>query len=99
MAKLEAVLWDFGGVFSPSPFSALAALGREKGLEEGHYFEAIFGPYDGDTDHPWHRLERGEIDFVSAREAIMQGARPAASKRTRSSSSRAWARAGACART
>ncbi|MEZ4290445.1 MAG: HAD hydrolase-like protein [Myxococcota bacterium] len=75
MAKLEAVLWDFGGVFSPSPFSALAALGREKGLEEGHYFEAIFGPYDGDTDHPWHRLERGEIDFVSAREAIMQGAR------------------------
>jgi epoxide hydrolase-like predicted phosphatase len=35
----------------------------------------MFGPYHGDTDHPWHRLERGEIDFGSAREGIMELAR------------------------
>jgi putative hydrolase of the HAD superfamily len=31
----------------------------------------VFGPYDRDTDHPWHRLERGEIALLDAREQIM----------------------------
>ncbi|MBW2426645.1 MAG: HAD family phosphatase [Deltaproteobacteria bacterium] len=75
MARFEAVLWDFGGVFSASPFSAVEALGRERNLEPSRLLEAMFGPYHGDTDHPWHRLERGEIDFGSAREGIMELAR------------------------
>ncbi|MAG30145.1 MAG: hypothetical protein CL908_04525 [Deltaproteobacteria bacterium] len=75
MADFDAVMWDFGGVFSASPFSVLEAIGREKGLEAGRFFEAVFGPYHGDTDHPWHRLERGEIDFMTAREGIMERAR------------------------
>jgi len=75
MARFEAVLWDFGGVFSASPFSAVEALGRERDLEPGRLLEAMFGPYHGDTDHPWHRLERGETDFGSAREEIMALAR------------------------
>ncbi len=33
--------------------------------------ETVFGPYDDDTDHPWHRLERGEIPLMDAREAIL----------------------------
>ena len=75
MADFDAVMWDFGGVFSASPFTTVAALGREKNYDADLYFGAIFGPYDADTDHPWHRLERGEIDFVSAREAIMEAAK------------------------
>jgi epoxide hydrolase-like predicted phosphatase len=75
MARFEAVLWDFGGVFSASPFSAVEAIGRERELEPTRLLEAMFGPYHGDTDHPWHRLERGEIDFGSAREGIMELAR------------------------
>jgi epoxide hydrolase-like predicted phosphatase len=75
MARFEAVLWDFGGVFSASPFSAVEAIGRERALEPTRLLEAMFGPYHGDTDHPWHRLERGEIDFGSAREGIMELAR------------------------
>lgn len=75
MADFDAVMWDFGGVFSASPFSALETIGREKGLDTGVFFEAVFGPYHGDTDHPWHRLERGEIDFMTAREHIMDQAR------------------------
>ncbi|MBW2496030.1 MAG: HAD family phosphatase [Deltaproteobacteria bacterium] len=75
MARFEAVLWDFGGVFSASPFSAVEALGRERNLKPSRLLEAMFGPYHGDTDHPWHRLERGEIDFGSAREGIMELAR------------------------
>jgi epoxide hydrolase-like predicted phosphatase len=34
--------------------------------------ELVFGPYDADTDHPWHRLERGEISLVDARDAILE---------------------------
>lgn len=75
MADFDAVMWDFGGVFSPSPFTAIAKLGREKGYDADRFFGAIFGPYDVDGDHPWHRLERGEVDFMTAREAIMEGAR------------------------
>ena len=75
MARFDAVMWDFGGVFSPSPFTTIEMLGREKGHDPELFFGAIFGPYDEDTDHPWHRLERGEIDFMSAREGIMELAR------------------------
>jgi epoxide hydrolase-like predicted phosphatase len=72
MAEYDAVMWDFGGVFSPSPFSTIARIGREKGYDAERFFAAIFGSYDADGDHPWHRLERGEIDFMAARDAIMQ---------------------------
>ena len=71
MADFDAVMWDFGGVFSPSPFTAVSQLGREKGYDPDRFFAAVFGPYDVDGDHPWHRLERGEIDFMAAREEIM----------------------------
>lgn len=75
MADYDAVMWDFGGVFSPSPFTTIAQLGREKGYDADRFFAAVFGPYDVDGDHPWHRLERGEIDFMSARESILALAR------------------------
>ncbi len=75
MADFDAVMWDFGGVFSPSPFTAVSNLGREKGYDTERFFAAVFGSYEVDGDHPWHRLERGEIDFMSARESIMEGAR------------------------
>ena len=75
MVDFDAVMWDFGGVFSPSPFTAVSNLGREKGYDVDRFFAAVFGSYDVDGDHPWHRLERGEIDFMTARESIMESAR------------------------
>ena len=75
MLEFDAVLWDYGGVFSASPFSALDAWAAERGIEPSLLHEVIFGPYDQDADHPWHRLERGELDFGAAREGIMGSAR------------------------
>jgi epoxide hydrolase-like predicted phosphatase len=74
---LEAVLFDFGGVFTDSPFGAAEALGAELGAPPGRLLELVFGPYHADTDHPWHRLERGEIDFAEARRAIAELGRAA----------------------
>jgi putative hydrolase of the HAD superfamily len=52
--RIEAVLFDFAGVLVSSPWAAMAAAG-------GGSLELLIGPYDEDTDHPWHQVERGEI--------------------------------------
>ncbi len=75
---VDAVLWDVGGVFSPSPFDRLDAWAVETGQESQAVKAALFGPYDRDTDHPWHRLERGEMGLRDClaevvREAKVQG--------------------------
>jgi putative hydrolase of the HAD superfamily len=71
MARCTAVIFDFGGVFIDSPFAALADAARQRGLSPEDLALAVFGAYDQDTDHPWHRLERGELTVVEAREQIM----------------------------
>jgi epoxide hydrolase-like predicted phosphatase len=52
--RFDAVLFDFGGVLVGSPFAAMddAAPGA---------LDLFLGDYAGDGDHPWHRLERGEM--------------------------------------
>ncbi|MFM7140956.1 MAG: HAD family hydrolase [Alphaproteobacteria bacterium] len=67
----EAVLFDFGGVFLESPFAAVRSFGERAGIPGDGVMELVFGRYDADTDHPWHRLERGEIDLLAAREQII----------------------------
>ena len=68
---IDAVLYDFGGVFTRSPFSAVDKGSDELGLERDMVFEVLFGPYGEDTDHPWHRLERGEVTLAEARQALL----------------------------
>jgi putative hydrolase of the HAD superfamily len=57
---IDAVLWDFGGVFTPSPFRATRRYAEAIGVEPEVLLRVAFGPYDEDTEHPWHMLERGE---------------------------------------
>lgn len=53
-SAITTVLFDFAGVLTSSPWGALSAAG-------GGNLELMIGPYDEDTDHPWHRVERGEL--------------------------------------
>jgi len=55
---LRAVLWDFGGVFSSSPFDAFARYEREHGLPDGllRRINSI-----NPDDNAWAKLERAEI--------------------------------------
>lgn len=71
MMQIEAVIFDFGGVFTASPVTACEALGSELGTTTGHLSQIMFGPFGMDTDHPWHRLERGEIPLEQARTDIL----------------------------
>ena len=60
------VLWDFGGVFTPSPFTATRSYAESLGITNEALIAIAFGPYDEDTDHPWHKLERGEGTLADA---------------------------------
>jgi epoxide hydrolase-like predicted phosphatase len=70
VSRFDAVLFDFGGVLTPSPLHGLRQAAREMGIPPDVAFATVFGGYDEDTDHPWHRLERGEVSIEDALAAI-----------------------------
>ena len=57
---IKAVLWDFGGVITSSPFEAFARYEREKGLPE-NFIRSINAT--NPDDNAWARFERSEIDL------------------------------------
>jgi putative hydrolase of the HAD superfamily len=69
--RIDAVLFDFGGVFTASPFEAARKFAASIGIDPAVMLDTVFGPYDYDSDHPWHRLERGEMPLGDARQAIL----------------------------
>jgi epoxide hydrolase-like predicted phosphatase len=48
-------------VLVTSPFELIRSMGNEAGHDGDEVLELMLGPYAEDTDHPWHRVERGEI--------------------------------------
>jgi epoxide hydrolase-like predicted phosphatase len=73
----DAVLFDFGGVFMDSPFAHAEDAAGRLGIPFDQLSAIVFGSYDRDDDHPWHRLERGEVPLAVAREAIVELSRQA----------------------
>lgn len=71
---LKAVFWDFGGVFTSSPFY-LDDYARSLGTTNERLLEHVFGRYEANGDHPWHRLERGEGTLAEALEAADESCR------------------------
>jgi putative hydrolase of the HAD superfamily len=68
---IEAVIWDFGGVFT-SPFEAFRAYERERGLPEGLIRKI------NSTNHlenAWARFERAELDLDGFDVAFAEEAR------------------------
>ncbi|HXX11502.1 MAG TPA: HAD-IA family hydrolase [Burkholderiales bacterium] len=66
---IRAVLWDFGGVFTESPFTAFAAFERSRGLPPDFLRRVNSANADSNA---WARFERGEItlaEFGNAFEA------------------------------
>ena len=57
---IEAVIWDFGGVFTSSPFEAFARYERERGLPE-NLIRQINGT--NHLENAWARFERAETDL------------------------------------
>lgn len=68
---IAAVIFDFGGVISDDPFKMMAGHAGSLGFEIGEFASIAvgFGDY-GNGDHPWHRLERGEIEIEAYEQAV-----------------------------
>jgi putative hydrolase of the HAD superfamily len=65
---IRAVLFDFAGVLTSTPWAAMAAAG-------GGNIELLIGTYDEDTDHPWHQVERGEMAIADWAVAVTEQGR------------------------
>ncbi len=57
---VRAVIWDFGGVFTTSPFEAFARYERERGIPEG--FIRTVNATEPDTN-AWARFERSQLSY------------------------------------
>lgn len=77
MSPVEAVIWDFGGVISASPFEAFARYERERGLPAG-FLRTVNAT--NPHDNAWAKLERSEctlreFDLLFAGESASLGHR------------------------
>lgn len=60
--RFDAVVFDLSGVVITSAFDAIADCVTGAPREEA--LALLLGPYDEDTDHVWHRVERGEVPIA-----------------------------------
>jgi putative hydrolase of the HAD superfamily len=71
-ARYRAVLWDFGGVLTDSPFDAFSAFEKERGLPEG--FIRRLNTLNPDRN-AWACFERGELTLEAFDRAFEAEAR------------------------
>jgi putative hydrolase of the HAD superfamily len=65
---IEAVIFDYGGVLSTTPFAGIAEFERRMGYPERSLAQLLFGrgaspqgPTEDVPDHDWHLLETGRL--------------------------------------
>jgi putative hydrolase of the HAD superfamily len=68
---IQAVIFDFGGVITESPFEAFAKLERERGLPE-NFIRRINAT--NPHENAWARFERSELDLAGFDEAFAREA-------------------------
>jgi putative hydrolase of the HAD superfamily len=69
---IEAVIWDFGGVFTTSPFEAFARYERERGIPVGVIRKINSTNHENNA---WAMFERSAIDFAGFDAAFATEAR------------------------
>ncbi len=69
---IEAVIWDFGGVFTTSPFEAFARYERERGIPVGPIRKINSTNHENNA---WAMFERSAIDFAGFDAAFAAEAR------------------------
>jgi len=67
--EVEAVIWDFGGVFTSSPFEAFNRLEEQLGAPKDHIRRVNAANHH---DNAWARFERAEIDATRFDELFLE---------------------------
>ncbi len=67
---IEAVIFDYGGVLSTTPFAGIIEFERQMGYPEKSLQQLLFGkgaspqgPTEAIPDHDWHLLETGRLSL------------------------------------
>jgi putative hydrolase of the HAD superfamily len=76
--QIEAVIFDYGGVLSTTPFAGIAEFERRMGYPEDSLAQLLFGkgaspqgPTDAVPDHDWHLLETGRLTLDEFHERLV----------------------------
>jgi putative hydrolase of the HAD superfamily len=79
MAAIEAVIFDYGGVLSTTPFAGIAEYERKMGYPEKSLAQLLFGrgaspqgPTEDIPDHDWHLLETGRLTLDEFHERLVE---------------------------
>jgi hypothetical protein len=75
--RFDAVIFDVGGVLTTSVSTLMTKQLEPHGVTLAGFLPIAMGPLDTDTDHPWHRLEHGEITVAEFTETQSTLAREA----------------------
>jgi epoxide hydrolase-like predicted phosphatase len=60
-SRIEAVVFDFGGVLITSINNQVGDVAAAHGVSLATMHAVLLGPRASGADHPWHRAERGEL--------------------------------------
>ena len=78
MRAIEAVIFDYGGVLSTTPFAGIAEFERKMGYPERSLSQLLFGkgaspqgPTEEIPDHDWHLLETGRMSLDEFHERLV----------------------------
>ena len=63
MPTIKAVIFDFGGVIITPITRQIGMIADDLGCSPTDLHHILMGPQFESGDHPWHQLERGEIEM------------------------------------
>ena len=77
-STIEAIIFDYGGVLSTTPFAGIAEFERKMGYPERSLAQLLFGrgaspqgPTEEIPDHDWHLLETGRMTLDEFHERLV----------------------------
>jgi epoxide hydrolase-like predicted phosphatase len=70
-ATITSIVFDFGGVIITPITRTIGTIAEGLGCASADLHHVLMGPQFESGDHPWHRLERGEIEQHQLQELLM----------------------------
>ena len=71
MARIRAVVFDFGGVLISPITTLIAEVAAWHDVSMVEMLDVLMGPREASTnDHPWHRAERGELAIAEMQREV-----------------------------
>lgn len=71
MANIKAVIFDFGGVIITPITRQIGMIADDLGCSASELHHILMGPQFESGDHPWHQLERGEIEMHQLQDMLV----------------------------